>query len=184
MRSLCHLRTALLLVTGAAEFRGIAQAVKLSDLQVTVTQDNVPGAALHFQVELQNVSAHRLMLEWGTEQGSTDAVRLFVQEPGGPLLWLGKGSTSIDHNFEPVDVPLAAGKVLRVPVNLSEYFTMETKDWKLHLQPGKRYAIFAEFQGEGLDPKVAAKLEAQGVHLQPYLVGMVRSPTIPFEIPR
>ncbi|MGI4829414.1 MAG: hypothetical protein ACRYFU_14650 [Janthinobacterium lividum] len=184
MWTIRHLGTALLLVVGGAGLRGTAQTVTLSALQVTVRQDTIPGATPHFEVDLHNVSAHRLMLELGTEQGSTDAVRLFVQEQGGPLLWLQKWSTSISHNLEPVYVPLAPGKVLRVPVTLSEYFTMETRDWKLHLQPGKRYAMFAEFQGEGLDPKVAAKLEGQGVHLEPYVVGAVRSPATWFVVAR
>ena len=150
-----------------------------------VREDTVPGAAPHFQVELRNVSAHRLILELGTTPSYTESVRLFVVEPGfGPPLAMRREPAASPGRLEPLAVTLPAGKVLRLPVILSEYFTPETKDWKLHLQPGIRYAIFAEFRGEGLDPKIAAKLEGEGLHLEPYFVGTVRSPAISFEIAR
>jgi hypothetical protein len=165
---------------------GEAQKMESNGLRISLVrvQPNLPNPL--FAAELFNTGQEALVLNLGMMLGNgrkqyADAITLSLSDAKGNTIPLELMSPAIlGGRVDPFVVPLPAGAVFTLPVNLASYISPKGHVGKMTLPRG-RYQLTGSYTGVGV-PIKSASLDMRGVSLMPYWIGTVRSEAVVFTI--
>jgi hypothetical protein len=181
-----HQMAAVLLVLFGSIHPGLAQALDVSSVDLTLLLASTPAPTL-FRVELRNTGTRDRVLNLGIELANgakqyPNAVDYTLSTPDGQVLHLEPIEPAfIAGRVDPLIVPLPAGATFSFLIDLEKYAAPKEKIWKVHLAPG-RYTLQAEYTGRAVSES-QANLDVKGIALMHYWVGTVAATPLEFTVP-
>jgi hypothetical protein len=191
----CHKTIAIALLTGLLPVAGslsagpqLGPANQGLRMNVRVESEEVgEGKVPKFRVELQNAEENDLvlnlgiMLANGRKQYPTEIVLILTDAQGKARRFDLRGPAGIAGRMDPLIVPLPAGSVFSISVDLEKYWPAASNEFDYKLKPGT-YFLEARFSGKGLTQQ-EANLDVKGLALMPYWTGSISSNKLGFEVP-
>jgi hypothetical protein len=162
----------------------------VSGLQMAIYLDQaktIPSKLPKFRVELRNAGENDLVLNLGImlangKRQYPSAVFLTLTDAQAKSRRLDLlGPAGIAGRSDPFVLPIPVGAAFSIPVDLSKYAAVASKEFDYKPQPGA-YSIEAQFTGSGVTQQ-EANLDVKGIALMPYWKGTVTSNQLRFEIP-
>lgn len=155
-------------------------------LQMSIAAGD-PGDAdgREFQVALRNVGKQDVALNLGIMLANgkvqlPERISLDLTDAGGvtrKLKFFDKRYPAVAGRVDDYVVPLRAGSTYILTVNLDQFWSPETKEFKLSLPPGK-CQIVAQFEGGGAR---AGNLDMPGIRLMNFWRGKLESNALAVE---
>ena len=139
-----------------------------------------------FRVELQNVGDDDLILNLGFMLANgrkqyPDAIILTIIDPQGKARQFDLiGHAGVAGRMDPLILPLPAGSIFSLRVDLDNYRAAASKEFEYKFQRGT-HSLEVQFSGKAVSSQ-EANLDVKGIALMPYWTGTVTSNRLQFEV--
>lgn len=146
----------------------------------------VDSKAPKFRVELRNAGESDLIVNLGItlangkkQYPNAIVLKLIDAQEKSRRLDL-REPFAIGGRVDPIVLPIPAGAVFSILVDLDKYWAAASKEFDYKLKPGS-YSLEAQFTGKGVTQQ-EANLDVKGIALMPYWTGTVTSNRLQFEV--
>jgi hypothetical protein len=152
-------------------------------IQMSLAAANLDRSEL--QLALRNVGDHDVTLNLGVMMANgkvqlPNYIGLSFTDPQGRtrvFKFADKKHSVVAGRLDDYVVPLRAGSMYTLKLNLNQFWCQETNEFEINLPPGKS-SLTARFQGRGAG---AVNLDMPGIKLMNFWLGQVESNTLTIE---